>query len=247
MYARIVTLLALLGPACADDIDAPDPDAGADVDLPVDPRLDPDRTPDSDPDPDPPPPVAPLINEYVINIEGSDTHEYIEVRAGAGATLSHLTLLQIESSIHQNPGQIDMVFALDEADGEGYWFTGYQNAVFQNTSLTLILVEDFTGQAGDDLDTDDDGVFDDPPWGVVADSLSIDDGGGGDVFHSPVVLGPSIQVIGGASRMADTGDPSDWVFNNLDGAGLPCTPCTAATAVSGEAMNTPAQTNWVVE
>ena len=247
MVRRFTALFAVpicaLAIGCGDDLDPLVPDGGGDGDG------DNDGGGDGDGDADAPL-RDPVINEFVVNITGSDTHEYVEVFGNANVDLSNLTILEIESSQSQDPGRIEVVLPVGSTNDTGHFVTPFQNAIFQNTSQTFLLVEGFTGAMGDDTDADNNGVFDNEPWTAVIDSVAIDDGGGTDVFHSTVVIPPngSGAIVSGASRIPDgmnTSSPSDWVENDIDGSGLPCTPCMGAQAESGDGNNTPGAPNSV--
>ncbi len=53
----------------------------------------------------------------------------------------------------------------------------------ENGTISLLLVKNFSGAFGDDLDTDNDGVFDSTPWDAIVDSVAVNDGGTGDVTY----------------------------------------------------------------
>ncbi len=54
---------------------------------------------------------------------------------------------------------------------------GYTKGDFgPNENVAILLVQGFTGQQTDDLDTDDDGIFDVHPWELVMDSVGLGDG-----------------------------------------------------------------------
>ena len=45
---------------------------------------------------------------------------------------------------------------------------------FENSdNVTHLLVSDFTGASGDDLDIDDDGVLDSEPWSAIIDCIGL--------------------------------------------------------------------------
>ncbi|MBN2469510.1 MAG: ExeM/NucH family extracellular endonuclease [Anaerolineae bacterium] len=120
----------------------------------------------------------------------------------------------------------------------------------ENGSISLLLVKNFSGAIGDDLDTDDDGVLDFMPWTDLVDSVAVSDGGGADLHYAEVTLSRGYDGIdyvpGGASRFPDgfdTDSASDWVRNDYDGAGLPG---YDGTPELGEAFNTPGLPNELV-
>ncbi len=196
------------------------------------------------------PPTDPVLNEFVFNHVGIDTNEYVEVYGDPATDYSAFTVLQIEGD-GASQGVIDSVHPVGTTDGAGFWVTAFLGNVFENGSVTLLLVEGFTGSVGNDVDTDNDGLLDTIFWTRIVDSVAVDDGGGaGDGHYSPAVLAPgydgNAQVPDGASRIpdgADTDTAADWLRNDFDGAGLPGFPGTPAF---GEAFNTPGATNEAV-
>jgi predicted extracellular nuclease len=190
--------------------------------------------------------TAPVINEFVANHTGSDTAEFIEVAGVPSTDLSGLTVLEIEGD-GSGAGVIDGVFDVGTTNADGYWTTDFLNNEIENGTITLLLVEGFTGAAGDDLDTDDDGAPDSTPWSAVLDGVAVTDGGADDRTYAAVVLAPGFDGIGftpgGASRIPDSTDTDaidDWVRNDFDGAGLPG---FAGDLEEGEALNTPGAEN----
>jgi len=194
--------------------------------------------------------LPPVINEVVANHTGTDTSEYIEVFGSAGTDYSAFTVVELEGDSNA-PGTVDGVFQVGTTNATGHWTTGFLNNQLENGSLTLLLVEGWSGTAGTDLDTDDDGVVDSTPWTNLIDSVSISDGGGSDLDYSAVVLAPNFDGIsftpGGASRIPDGVDTdaiADWVRNDFDGAGIPA--LDPGSPDPGEALNTPDAPNDVV-
>lgn len=192
--------------------------------------------------------AAPVINEFVFNHTGTDTNEYIEIRAGANADLSGYRLLVIEGDAG-GTGTIDRVITPGIADANGTWWTGaLPQDTLENGTQTLLLVEGFSGTLGADLDTNDDGVLDLTPWTAVTDTVAISDGGATDITYAGApVLGPNYDGVsftpGGASRIpdgTDTGTTADWMRNDFDLAGIGG---FVGTPVLGEALNTPGAAN----
>ena len=193
----------------------------------------------------------PIINEFVFNHTGSDTDEFVEILGDSDTDLSAYWLLEIEGD-NNSLGSVDEVIQLGTSDASGYWTTAFGSNTFENGTVALLLVENFTGTAGDDLDTDDDGVFDVTPWDVIVDDIGVNDGTAGDMNYASVTLAQSFDgdanTVGGASRIpngTDTDDVSDWTRNDFDGQGLPSFP--AALAENGEAINTPGLENEVAD
>lgn len=192
--------------------------------------------------------TPPIINEFVFNHTGTDTHEYVEILGDPNTDYSAYTILQIEGDT-TGAGLIDSVHTVGTTDANGYWFTGFLTNVFENGTVTLLLVKDFSGAVGNDLDTNNDGVFDSTPWSALVDDVAVSDGGAGDVTYSSTVLAPGFGgpfTPGGASRIpdgTDTDSVSDWMVNDFDGEGLPG---FVGTPQFGEAYNTPGAENAAV-
>lgn len=193
----------------------------------------------------------PVINEFVANHTGTDTNEYIEIFASPNVNLSDYAVLEIEGDSGQTGLIDDGSFNLDMADANGFWWSGYQNNLVENGSLTFLLVTGYTGMLGDDIDTNDDGVIDTMYWSAIVDSVGLFDGGSDDLTYSPVQLSetmdPGMFAPGGASRIPNgqnTGMLSDWRRNNFDGEGIPG---FSGMPEAWEALNTPNGFNAVPE
>ena len=192
----------------------------------------------------------PLINEFVANHTGADINEFIEIFGDPVADYSAFTILEIEGDSGGSLGVIDGVFLVGTTNADGFWTTGFRSNDLENGTITLLLVENFSGSPGDDLDADDDGLLDPaPPWTRLLDDVAVTDGGSGDLTYSGVVLTRGFDgdnaTPGGASRLpngVDTDTPDDWLRNDPNGDGLPAFP-DAASAPSGVAVNTPAAAN----
>jgi predicted extracellular nuclease len=191
-------------------------------------------------------PSDPVINEFVANHTSSDTQAFIEVLGDASTDYSAFTILEIEGE-SSNWGVIDAVLPVGTTSGSGYWTDSED---MENGTLTILLVENFSGSAGTDLDTDNDGTLDSTPWTRLVDDVAVNDGGGADLTYSSTVLGPFFDGNpfgpGGASRIpngTDTDTAADWVRNDFDGFGFPGFPGSPAL---GEAENTPGAVNVVI-
>jgi predicted extracellular nuclease len=185
----------------------------------------------------------PLINEFVFNHTGSDTEAFIEVFGDPSTDYSALTILEIEGD-GGGAGTIDAVLPLGTTDSGGFWT---DDEDVENGTVTLLLVEGFSGSSGTDLDTDNDGDLDATPWDRIVDDVAVDDGGSSDHAYAGTVLSPGYDgnsfTVGGASRIpngTDTDTTADWMRNDFDGAGLPG---FTGTPDFGEALNTPGATN----
>ena len=193
-------------------------------------------------------PPEPKINEFSASTTGSPDVEYIEVLGSPNTDYSSFTIFEIEGD--STKGTIDRSFSVGTTDGSGFWTTSVGNLSIENGSITLLLVEDFTGNVADDIDSDDDGLIDFTPWSRIVDDVAVNDGGAGDLTYSSVVLGPNYDGVssfapGGASRIPDgfdTKSSSDWVRNDFDLAGIPG---YSGTLGPGEALNTPGMPNEI--
>ncbi|WP_373519878.1 ExeM/NucH family extracellular endonuclease, partial [Pricia sp.] len=192
----------------------------------------------------------PLINEFVVDDPGTDEFEFVEIFGDANTDYSSYTLLQIEGDSGAGSGTVDSVLPLGTTDSNGLWTTDLFLAnEFENGTITFLLVKNFTGAKGDDLDTDDDGVLDSAPWDAIVDSVGKDDSDS-EFVYSEINLSPNYDGIsfevGGASRIpngTDNNAITDWVRNDFDGAGLPD---QEGSPVVGEALNTPGALNRLV-
>ncbi len=185
------------------------------------------------------PQITAVINEFLFNPAGDDQNEFVEVLSAPFADLSSLWLLQIEGD-GGGAGTVDTAINLDAADANGYWWTGFLAGEFENGAVTLLLVEDFTGSEGDDLDIDNDGVLDATPWGRVLDGVATADDAA-DRTYAEVTLNDVV----GASRIpngTDTDTAADWVENDANLAGI----APGVSGTPGFARNTPLALNEVI-
>lgn len=197
---------------------------------------------------EPPPVQDPLINEWVADHVGSDDHEYIEIIADPSTDYSDVCLLVVVGD-SPSTGVVDVALQIGTTDSEGYWTTGFMNSALEDGSYTIILADyPSCGMiVGTDLDTNDSGSFNLTPWSGIHDSVSVSDGGAGDLSYSSVVLGTGFDgvagVPGGASRIPngiDNDMVDDWWRNNFEGDGLDG---FSGTAGDTEAINTPGEEN----
>ncbi len=192
------------------------------------------------------PTVDPVINEFVFDHRGEDSFAFIEVLGQPDADYAGFWLLEIEGD-GSGAGTVDAAIEIGATDANGYFLADED---VENGTVSLLLVEGFTGAVGDDLDTNDDGVIDVAPWARILDSVAVSDGDTGDLTYGGLSLAPGYDGVsfdvGGASRIpngTDTDSPADWVRNDFDGAGIPA--LGPGTLVPGEALNTPGRDNAV--
>jgi len=184
-----------------------------------------------------------LINEFRNG--GGSNDEFLELSGTPGTLLDGLTLIILSGE--SDPGRVDRAISLDgyaiQADGlfafgdvgvPGLDATGTFNP--SGAPSTYVLVEGFTGSTGDDLDADDDGVLDQPPWLAELDAVSIVDGDDTvDTNYAATVIGPDGRFVPShVFRRPDDGAFVAGVFgdqgNDTPGAANPVT-AAAITAI----------------
>ncbi len=191
-------------------------------------------------------PTDPIINEFVANHTGADSQAFVEVFGDPSTDYSAFTVLEIEGD-GSGAGVIDAVLPVGTTNAGGYWVDPED---MENGTITILLVEGFSGSQGNDLDTNNDGTFDSTPWTRIVDDVATTDGGASDLTYSSTVLAAFFDGnpfgAGGASRIpdgTDTDTTADWVRNDFHGFGFPGFPGTPAL---GEAENTPDATNKAI-
>lgn len=194
-------------------------------------------------------PADPVINEFVADHSGSDTSEYVEVFGDPSTDYSAYTILEIEGD-GAGAGTIDEVVAVGTTDGNGLWVTPFGSNVYENGTLTLLLVTGFTGALGNDIDADNDGTIDNAPWTAIVDDVGVfGDEDPTDTVYSSTVLDEAFDDSrvdspfgpGGASRFPDgidTDSAADWYRNDFD--------VDNSSTQPGEALNTPGAPNEIV-
>jgi hypothetical protein len=173
---------------------------------------------------------------------GSDGSEFFELAGPPGTPLAGLTYLVLGDAAGSF-GAIEFVFSLGSlsiaANGllavqiipssSGPFpqctCTGgcapflYFPLSFENSdNVTHLLVSDFTGMDGDDLDSDDDGTLDVTPWSGIVDSVALlDVAVGGDLVYSSTQVGPDpvnsgqpwhVYFCAGSGWQIGTGSPA---------------------------------------
>jgi hypothetical protein len=144
-----------------------------------------------------------------------DGREYIEIEGPANTNLTNLTFLEIEGD-GTTAGIIDRVAPLDAfvTGSKGLLLIRDNAAVLQpapspetsvsvtdfapdleNGTVTFMIVSGFTGSAGQDLDTDNDGTLNTTPWSAVYSAVSVTDGTAGDGQYADDVGGTNIGIV----------------------------------------------------
>jgi hypothetical protein len=127
------------------------------------------------------------INEIRGDQPGADNDEYFELFGAPGMSLDGLTYI----TLGDGAGGSGVVEAVVDLTGsfipaDGYFLAAEDDDTlgatadliadlnFENSdNITHMLVSAFTGSAGDDLDTNDDGVLDIMPWDTINDVIAL--------------------------------------------------------------------------
>ena len=153
---------------------------------------------------------AATINEIRIDQGGADNDEYFEIAGTPGESLDDLFYIVIGDG-SGGSGAVESITDLAglfiPADGfflaaEGTYTQGGSvdlttSINFENSdNVTHLLVSEFSGALGDDLDTDDDGVLDVTPWSGIIDSVAlVESVGSGDQIYSTTTVGPNGSFV----------------------------------------------------
>lgn len=137
------------------------------------------------------------IRAVMINPPGTDNgSEFFELMGTPGASLDGVWFLSIDGDATES-GNIDQAIDMSgyalglngiHLRRDGAALTPPPAADTEVSSLdfvpdlengtnTFLLVSDFTGTVGDDLDTDDDSTLDLTPWSTLLDAIGVYDGG----------------------------------------------------------------------
>ncbi|NJN89074.1 MAG: endonuclease [Leptolyngbyaceae cyanobacterium SL_5_14] len=192
-----------------------------------------------------------VINEIRIDQPGTDESEFFELGGTPGTSLDNLTYIVIGDSDEGSSGVIEAVVELDgqaiQADGlfaageDTNSFVATLDLIgpsgspggllnFENSNnVTHLLVNNFTGTDGQDLDTNDDGVLDITPWETIVDSVAlIETIGSGNLVYSDTQVGPDGNFVPGlVFRDPDTTGElaiGQFTFGIDDTPGVPAEP-----------------------
>jgi predicted extracellular nuclease len=164
----------------------------------------------------------PQLSEIRIDQTGTDNDEYVEISGAPQTALDGLSLLVIGdgtggSGVIENV--VDLTGRTIGATGyfvvaESTFTLGTADLVaglnFENgDNVTQLLVRDFSGTNGQDLDTNDDGVLDVTPWSAVVDRVALivqDNPPTTTEFHyGPPTVGPDGTAVPGHAFRCDDG------------------------------------------
>jgi hypothetical protein len=151
---------------------------------------------------------TPIISEIRIDQAGPDNDEYFEITAPPGTVLDGLTYIVIGDG-SSSSGVVELVVDLAgvTVPDDGVLLVGESSMTlavpdvvtslnFENSdNLTHMLVAQFTGSAGDDLDADDDCELDAMPWSELVDAVAlVEDAAvppsGTECHYGPPTIGP---------------------------------------------------------
>lgn len=172
---------------------------------------------------------AVVINEIRIDQPSGDNDEYFELAGDNGESLDGLTYVVIGDGTGGSgvvETAADLTGSVIPADGhflaaESTW-TGTCGDTpdltttlnFENgDNVTHLLVTNFTGAVGDDLDVDEDGNLDDPPWDAVVDCVALlQSADSGDLTYCDTTVGPDGTYVPGHVFLCD----GDWYIGAFD-------------------------------
>lgn len=217
--------------------------------------------------------AALVINEVFINPPGTDNgQEFVELRSTTGGveSMSGLSLVGIEGD-GAGAGVIDFVLDLGSfstgTNGLFLWrdssavinptpapATTINEADFnpdiENGSQTFVLVRGFSGTVNQDLDTNNDGVFDGAlPWASVVDAVGlIENDGAANVAYGQALGFLNFTNAGfNADVLFRDGVTGQWLFADVTGTnpGGPYTadPLRASWAATGTETISPGNVN----
>jgi len=167
---------------------------------------------------------ATSLNEVVSNDISTDDHEFVEICAVPGTSMSSYTLVEIEGELPLS-GTIDKAIQLVGVVGPSGLFTiGHAaitcadqllDASIENGGKTILLVQGFTGAVGQDIDLDDDGIAD-GPIGTVIDAVGMGNVGDLATYYGAPFVGPDGTFDpAGVARCDDC--QGDWGMICLNG------------------------------
>ncbi len=154
--------------------------------------------------------VAPHLNEVSRNDTSTDDYEFVEICADPGTDLSRFWIIEIEGDFGSATGTIDKAIQLTGMVGASGFYTVGQARVIcadqvetlniENGGVTILLVADFTGNVGDDIDANDDCMEDGPFPGTIVDGVGMGRPSQGDCFtyYGVPGLGPDTGPDGTA-------------------------------------------------
>jgi hypothetical protein len=181
--------------------------------------------------------IWPWINEIRTGQPGPDLDEYFELEGPAGLSLDGVWYLVIGDDDGAVPpegnGTIEVAIDLSGLvmPEDGFLVVGEPTMTVgvpdfatslnfeDNDNVTHLLVVNFTGTVGQDLDTNDDGTLDLTPWGEIVSSVGLvavpnPDGIVGNFLYATTLVGPDGPTAPAHSYLC--ADGPEWAFGPSD-------------------------------
>ena len=179
------------------------------------------------------PTIQVQLQEIRIDQPGADDDEYAEIRGDGNLILNGLWYIVIGdgnsttgSGVVENATDLTglsldngTLLLAEDADTLGVLTGAIVNLSFENSdNVTHVLVMNFYGALGDDLDTDDDGYLDTEPWTSVVDGVRIiEDPAGGDLTYLvDEEVGPTLDGYVPAHVYRYTGACGNFAMGTYD-------------------------------
>ncbi len=163
--------------------------------------------------------VSPILTEIRIDQSGSDNDEFFEIYGDAGASLNGWSLITVGDASADSFGYIENVVNLNGLSfGSNGVFVGTESTFtqsidplassgvfgatglnFENSdNVTFMLVYEFSGAIGSDIDTNNDRIMDASYWSSLGDSVSLVVlPGAGDGYYGAASVGPDGTFVPG--------------------------------------------------
>jgi len=178
------------------------------------------------------PSVAVQLQEIRIDQPDADNDEYAEIHGYGAPTLDGLFYIVIGdgsggSGVIENVTDLTGItipesgtlLLAEDADTLGAVTDAIVPLNFENSdNVTHLLVMNFYGSLGDDLDTDDDGVLDSMPWTEIVDGVRIieDPTGGEHTYGDVEQVGPTVDGFVPAHVYRYTSSCGNFVIGTYD-------------------------------
>jgi hypothetical protein len=189
----------------------------------------------------------PRINEVRIDQPSTDNDEYFELAGTPDAPLTGISYIVIGDDSTAGSGYVEewVILSPYTMGPTGYFVAAentftlgvpnlYTTLNFENNdNVTHMIVLNFTGQVGDDLDFDDDGALDLTPWDSIIDCVAVVGPGtpgvdGDHVYCATNQVGPNGLYVPGQAYRCDpdlTWTVGDFNLGYTDTPGAVNTSC----------------------
>jgi hypothetical protein len=163
-------------------------------------------------------PSLSLNNIWFLSIDGDNTRagEIVEAINLSSFSLGSngCLIIQEDGTVNYTPPVAPATTLVDNGA-----------TTLENGTSTSLLVTNFTGSVGTDIDTDNDGVADLIPWGAVIDAVAAEDGGTFQTYTFGVgVTIPRLFGMGApitAMALCNNSEVGSWIGVELTGASNP--------------------------